>query len=360
MEGNVSQCTAWAAAAVEAGVRPVTPQHENVPNDAEHEHQPGAMLHEELPNAAPCAERRNVAHHDEPHDERPSPLGVADASEAARLGPHSSLQEVLAAWHAATVRLAETHAALRAEVQRLTAELEAKNRDLARRNRLADLGRVASHVAHDVRNNLVPLKLYLSLLRRRLDGDETSRQIVDKLAAGLANMTALVNDLLHFAADRRPQRCSVSVAELLVELRSALAPQLAAQHVQLHVQCPDDLRVCVDRDMFRRVLLNLALNALDAMPDGGALHLHARADAQAVELRVLDTGPGLSDEALRRACEPFFTTKPNGTGLGLAIVHHLLGLHGGQLDAANQPGGGACFTLRIPDVPPVADGASPA
>ncbi len=279
------------------------------------------------------------------------------AAEAAALGPHSSLQDVLAAWHSATVRLAETHAALRAEVQRLTAELEAKNRDLARRNRLADLGRVASHVAHDVRNNLVPLKLYLSLLRRRVEQDEASREIVDKLATGLANMTVLVNDLLQFAADRQPQRRCVPVCELLSDVRSALAPQLAAQRVALHVECPDNLRMCVDRDMFRRVLLNLGLNALDAMPGGGALHLRARAAAQAVELQVFDTGPGLSAEALRRACEPFFTTKAQGTGLGLAIVHHLVALHGGALHVSNRPGGGACFTLRIPDAPLASEGA---
>jgi two-component system sensor histidine kinase HydH len=289
--------------------------------------------------------------------EAPADSARQGTGETAALGPHSSLQDVLAAWHSATVRLAETHAALRAEVQRLTAELEAKNRDLARRNRLADLGRVASHVAHDVRNNLVPLKLYLSLLRRRVEQDEASREIVDKLASGLANMTVLVNDLLQFAADRQPQRRCVPVSELLGDVRSALAPQLAAQRVALHVECPDHLRMCVDRDMFRRVLLNLGLNALDAMPGGGALHLRARAAAQAVELQVLDTGPGLNAEALRRACEPFFTTKPNGTGLGLAIVHHLVALHGGALHVSNRPGGGACFTLRIPDVAPACEEA---
>src|SRR5271156_6739489 len=90
------------------------------------------------------------------------------------LDSSADLQTVLAAWHGATLRLEQTHAALRAEVGRLTDELEVKNLELARKNRLADLGQMASHIAHEVRNNLVPVSLYTSLLRRRLSKDEGS------------------------------------------------------------------------------------------------------------------------------------------------------------------------------------------
>src|SRR5580704_9779491 len=93
------------------------------------------------------------------------------AVDPATLDASADLQTILAAWHTATLRLEQTHNALREEVQQLTAELEVKNRELARKNRLADLGQMASHVAHEVRNNLVPVTLYLSLLRRRLTSD---------------------------------------------------------------------------------------------------------------------------------------------------------------------------------------------
>ena len=95
----------------------------------------------------------------------------------------TDLETVLAAWQDATTRLEQTHVALREEVRRLTDELEAKNRELARKNRLADLGQMASHVAHEVRNNLVPVTLYLSLLRRRISGDRESLSILDKIRA---------------------------------------------------------------------------------------------------------------------------------------------------------------------------------
>ena len=120
------------------------------------------------------------------------------------LDEKANLQTVLAAWHGATVRLEHTHQSLR-EVQELTKELEEKNRQLARKNRLAGLGQMASHVAHEVRNNLVPATLYLSLLRRRVAGDAPSVDIVDKIAAGFTALDAMVNDLLHFTSDRGPR-----------------------------------------------------------------------------------------------------------------------------------------------------------
>lgn len=264
-----------------------------------------------------------------------------------RLTQHSDLETVLAAWHAATVRLEQTHEALRAEVRRLTDELEAKNRELARKNRLADLGQMASHVAHEVRNNLVPVALYLSLLRRRI-ADAEGLEILDKIAAGFTALDATVNDLLHFTAHRDPQWQTFDLRRLLDEVCASVAPQISAQAITARVEAPEPLAVTADRNMLRRAVLNLVLNAIDAMPEGGALTIAAQSDAGGVELRVTDTGPGLSPEAQRRAFEPFYTTKCDGTGLGLAIVWRTAEVHRGQVTAANAPQGGAAFTLRIP------------
>src|ERR1700676_1249209 len=139
----------------------------------------------------------------------------------------ADLQTVLAAWHGATVRLEQTHEALRAGVQRLTHELEIKNRELARKNRLADLGQIASHIAHEVRNNLVPVSLYLSLLRRRICEDAGSCEVLDKVEAGVMGLDTTVNDLLHFTAERDPHWIRVPLCQLIDDVRSSLAPQLA-------------------------------------------------------------------------------------------------------------------------------------
>src|SRR3977135_3506499 len=102
------------------------------------------------------------------------------------------LKTILEAWNEATDRLQQTHEALRAEIHRLSDELETKNRELARKNRLADLGQMASHVAHEVRNSLVPMKLYLSLLKRRIDDDRGSVDVLDKVTAGFTALEATV------------------------------------------------------------------------------------------------------------------------------------------------------------------------
>ena len=261
----------------------------------------------------------------------------------------ADLQTVLAAWHGATVRLEQTHEALRSEVHRLTHELEVKNRELARKNRLADLGQMASHIAHEVRNSLVPVTLYLSLLRRGVAADEGNRELVDKIAAGFTALDATVNDLLNFTADRDPHRQSFAVRGLLEDVCGSLAPQIAAQGIRTVLNVPAEQVVLADRDMLRRAILNLLLNALDVMPQGGKLVVTVVADPSGLSIEVADSGPGLSLEARQRAFEPFFTTKSHGTGLGLAIVERIAAVHGGDIVASDGPLGGAAFTIRIPD-----------
>ncbi len=260
----------------------------------------------------------------------------------------ADLRAVLAAWNSATVRLQHTHEALRAEVRRLTDELEIKNRELARQNRLADLGQMASHIAHEVRNNLVPVTLYLSLLRRRLSDDSGSVDVLDKVEAGFVALDATVNDLLSFTSDRQPQIRWFSVRKLIDDVLAALAPQLSAQGICAATDVPAPLSIAADYGMLRRAVLNLALNAMEAIPDGGEITLTACSGRYGTEIEITDTGPGLSEEVRRRAFEPFFTTKSSGTGLGLAIVHRIADVHGGDIVATNCPEGGAAFTLRIP------------
>jgi signal transduction histidine kinase len=260
----------------------------------------------------------------------------------------ADLKTVLAAWNVATLRLQETHEMLRAEVRRLTDELEVKNRELARKNRLADLGQMASHIAHEVRNNLVPVTLYLSLLRRRLSDDSGSMDVLDKVEAGFVGLDATVNDLLNFTSDRDPQLRTFLARKLVDDVLEGLAPQLSAQGIEPITDVPATLSLSGDYGMLRRAVLNLALNAVDVMPDGGTLNLTICAGRYGVEIEVTDSGPGLSDEVRQRAFEPFFTTKSNGTGLGLAIVYRVAEVHGGDIVAANCPEGGAAFTLRIP------------
>ncbi len=267
---------------------------------------------------------------------RPPPLSPAD------------LGTVLSAWEETTLRLEQTHRALREEVKRLTDELEIKNRELARKNRLADLGQMASHVAHEVRNNLVPVTLYLSLLRRRVIGEAENLALLDKISGGFTALDATVNDLLHFTAERDPHLKTFKLKKLMEDVCVSLSPQFEAQGIKTKLDISPALKITADRDMLRRVALNLLLNAVDAMPEGGAINVKGVEREDCMELSISDSGPGLSDEVRRRVFEPFFTTKPGGTGLGLAIVYRIAEVHRGTVTAGNAGGGGAVFSLRFP------------
>jgi signal transduction histidine kinase len=264
------------------------------------------------------------------------------------LADQPDLQTILAAWNEATDRLQHTHEALQAEVRRLSDELETKNRELARKNRLADLGQMASHVAHEVRNSLVPMKLYLSLLRRRIDDDPGTVDVLDKVTAGFTALEATVGDLLHFSSQRDPRRERLQVAPLLGQIVHSLDPQLMAQGIRAWIDCPQGLTALADPDMLRRAVLNLLLNALDALPAGGDLVITACRTSVGLEIEIADSGPGVPAPLIDRLFEPFFTTKGGGTGLGLSIVERIAAAHGGRATVANCPEGGAAFTLILP------------
>lgn len=277
-------------------------------------------------------------------------VGASDVAAAlpAALAADVDLRTILDAWNEATDRLQHTHEALAAEVRRLSDELEAKNRQLAKKNRLADLGQMAAHVAHEVRNSLVPMKLYLSLLRRRIDGDFGSVDVLDKVTAGFTALEATVGDLLHFSSQRDPRRERVQLFGVIDEMVRSLEPQLLAQNIRASVDCPATFSAFVDREMLRRSLLNLVLNSLDALPAGGELVITVCQTAAGVEIEVADSGPGVPSPLAERLFEPFFTTKATGTGLGLAIVERIAAAHGGRVTVANCPEGGAAFTMVFP------------
>ena len=139
-----------------------------------------------------------------------------------------------------------------------------------------------------------------------------------------------------------------SLRAVVHEVFDSLAPQLCAQDVEAQIDVPADMYVSADQDMLRRAILNLTLNALDVMPEGGQIVATGVADAHGVELEIADSGPGMSNEAQSHALEPFYTTKGSGTGLGLAIVDRIMRSHGGSVRLNACPEGGLAVTLCVP------------
>lgn len=276
------------------------------------------------------------------------PETTPDPMPTPELTSEAGLETILTAWNEATLRLQETHEVLQAEVSRLNDELAEKNRELARKNRLADIGHMAAHVAHEVRNSLVPVTLYMSLLKRRLSDDEGSSEILTKVEAGFTALDTTVNDLLNFTTDRAPDWRAFSVRALVDEVCEAIGPQLDAQSIRVVADIAPTTQLSADREMFRRAMFNLVLNSLDVMPEGGELVITSFDGPQGFELEIADSGPGLSTEQQKHLFDPFYSTKATGTGLGLAIVQRIAESHGGCVSATNCAEGGAAFTIVIP------------
>jgi signal transduction histidine kinase len=236
--------------------------------------------------------------------------------------------------------------------------LQAEKHELARRaqmtEKLAAVGTMTAGLSHEIRNPLNAAALQLSVLERRV------RKLPDTQQASLLEPLNLVRDeirrLDHILEDflqfARPRDFSPSLVELDPLLRRVvdlLGGQAEARKVRLELVGPGvSSRVPGEEERLRQVLINLALNALDATPPGGEVRIAAGEDERGVWVTVDDTGPGIPVALRDRIFEPFFTTKAQGSGLGLSIVHSIVTQHGGSLEVGDAPGGGARFLLRLP------------
>lgn len=221
---------------------------------------------------------------------------------------------------------------------------------LNQHQRLAAMGEVAASLAHQIRTPLASALLYASHLRRpRLD-DEQRCRFGERIVTRLAHLEQLVNDMLLYARGSTPGGEAFAIAGLLEELAQVLEPGLTQSGTRL--ECEDSTGGALlygNREMLLSALLNLANNAIQAMPEGGHLRVHAaQADAATVTLSIKDDGPGIPPEQQSAIFEPFFTTRSDGTGLGLAVVAAIARAHNGDIALRSVPGEGSCFTLSLP------------
>lgn len=257
------------------------------------------------------------------------------------------LRKLLETYLASFASLQRSQEALRRQVADLTEELEQKNALLDRRSRLAELGEMAAGLAHEIRNPLGGIRLYAGLLERDLAKAPESAALLDKIRSGVDQLDRIVREMLDFTRPIVLDRRETSLEQVLEEaLGFALPPGQGLVRVRRDYAA--DLKAPVDLHHLRRALLNLLLNAVEAMPEGGELGLVLKSAPEAAEIRIEDSGPGVPPESLGRIFDPFFTSKAQGTGLGLAIVSRVVEAHGGSVAAENRPGGGAAFRVLLP------------
>ena len=224
----------------------------------------------------------------------------------------------------------------------------ALDRDLAANEKLAALGRVASGAAHEIRNPLAAMKLKIQLAARSGYDREKLEKTFAVLDEEIARLDNIIGKMLDTGKARAANFAMLAPDQILRARLEMLAEKAAAQNVRIDVDLAENsIKIRADREKLTQVFDNLLLNALEAMPDGGVLHVKSFAENNKIIYEFQDSGAGVSIEEKDKIFEPFYTTKDTGTGLGLAISREIVEAHYGRLSLAESEKG-ACFRLELP------------
>lgn len=228
-------------------------------------------------------------------------------------------------------------------------ELQHLESQLRRRDRLHALGEVAMGLAHEIRNPLGIIKTATQLLHRRADLPETDKRHLEYVVSEVSRINDLITEFLDFAKPSAPMRSTQLARPLVDELIGFCAPELASHNIDVRIddQAPA-ATLYADARQLKQAGLNLIVNAIDAMPDGGRLTVAISSDSSFTVISLSDTGQGIEPDMLERIFTPFVTTKASGTGLGLAKVFSIMESHDGRIECVSEKDAGATFTLYIP------------
>jgi hypothetical protein len=228
-------------------------------------------------------------------------------------------------------------------------QLEEQLRDA---QKMEAVGKLAGGIAHDFNNLMTAVLGYSDLILGGLDPDDANREKIESIREASVRASDLTRQLLAFSRRQMLQTTDVDLREVVARTESLLRRSVGEDVVFESSFCDDPVIVRADPTQLEQVVMNLAVNALDAMPEGGALTICALCDGGTAVLTVEDTGRGMSAETRGRIFEPFFTTKPvsagPGSGLGLSTVHGIVGQSGGTIVVESDEGAGARFTVRLP------------
>ncbi len=219
---------------------------------------------------------------------------------------------------------------------------------------LANMGKTASMVAHEINNLLTPISNYAALALKNPDDKELTQKALKKTLRQCSNASEIMNSLLRAAPEQSQQKKDVNLREVVEDVFQCIARDFKKDRITVNLQIPAELTVYAVPIQLQQVFMNLILNARDAMMDnGGILTIKAVAAKQAVEIQISDTGCGISEQNIQRIFEPFYSTKDKqsgtgGSGLGLAFCKTVIQAHKGSISVQSTPRRGTTFKIIIP------------
>jgi signal transduction histidine kinase len=237
------------------------------------------------------------------------------------------------------------------KIQKTTADLRKTEAQLIRSEKLAALGQLAAGIAHEIRNPLTSINILIHSMTETLSSGDSSKEDLKVIEEEINRINEIVDQFLRFAKPAPPLLEKAEVVPIFEETLQLLRPQIERQRIAVKKEFQPFLPpILMDREQMKQVILNLLLNAVQAMPKGGHLKLKGKIseDDGWIKLSVQDSGVGIPDEDLDRLFDPFFSTKEGGIGLGLSIAHRIIDQHNGKIEVESGPGNGTLFTVSLP------------
>jgi signal transduction histidine kinase len=249
---------------------------------------------------------------------------------------------------------------LELRVAERTAELVETHKRLVTQERIAALGRAAAQVAHEVKNPLAGLLLYSLLLKDKAGNlTESQVQLVDKIVNTINHLNSRVEQILGFARPVSLTLHSENLNQIVTEVVELLRPQSTANEVEVRLSMGQQPNYAMlDESSMRGALLNLMLNAVQAMPNGGVLSIAINRTDETLRLEIADTGRGITEEEAKKIFEPFYTTKEQGLGLGMPYAKKIIDQHGGTMSVGSREGEGTTISIELPVTQKEVDDAS--
>ncbi|NOX96785.1 MAG: HAMP domain-containing protein [Nitrospirae bacterium] len=247
-------------------------------------------------------------------------------------------------------RLGKSFNSMITRLERANVELQRYyERQMQQAEKLATIGELASGIAHEIKNPLSGIGAAIQVLSEEFNLRTTHREIVDEIMQQLERLNKTTRDLLSFARPAEPRFLAGDLNEIINKAGFFIRKRAEKQNVLIREDLKQDIpHIFLDPEQMQQVFLNIMLNALQAMPKGGELHIKTSQKEDTVEVAFEDTGKGISPEQLRKIFNPFFTTRHRGTGLGLSICRKIVESHGGSIKVESEPGKGTIFTVILP------------
>ncbi|MCJ7746666.1 MAG: GAF domain-containing protein [Desulfobacterales bacterium] len=246
------------------------------------------------------------------------------------------------------------------KIQKTTADLRKTEAQLIRSEKLAALGQLAAGIAHEIRNPLTSINILIHSLTENLPTKDSRWEDLKVIEEEILRINEIVDQFLRFAKPAPPLLDKTDLIPIFEETLQLLRPQIEKGKIAVQKEFEPLPLITVDREQIKQVILNLLMNAIQAMPGGGQLNMSGRfsRDGYWVELTVQDSGVGIPPEDLDKLFDPFFSTKEGGIGLGLSIAHRIIDQHHGKIEVESNPGKGTLFTISLPVFTPLENPAA--